>query len=197
MMTLETLNKFCDPLRATLRTPFNIGEFTYACNGNIAVRVPRIEGATGVGEEKLPSLFDSAKTPDSFVEIDAVEIKTEFLVCNDCAGLGYFKRCKDCEGTGFKACDNCGHEEECETCKGEGQTADKSGEKDCIKCKATGQIIIDQHFLLGGSKFKREYINLISTLPNVKIGAFDKPNYDPVCFTFDGGSGLVMPVRDM
>ena len=63
---LELLEKFVsknDP-REYMRSPFNRGEWTYATNGHIAVRVPKIDGVETPPEKHAPNnledLFQSA-----------------------------------------------------------------------------------------------------------------------------------------
>ena len=55
---LELLEKFVsknDP-REYMRSPFNRGEWTYATNGHIAVRVPKIDGVEILPEKHIPAL---------------------------------------------------------------------------------------------------------------------------------------------
>ena len=105
-MNLETLQQFCageGDIRYYLRAPFNQGAHTYATNGHIAIRVPRMEGFEEREEQKIKMLFATAPKLQlvSLPEIPPVTMK----VCSWCDGSGKYHvdrpyKCDVCRGSG-------------------------------------------------------------------------------------------------
>lgn len=203
------LKKFCenDQCRPYLNNPFSIGDFTYASDGRIAVRTPRLEG---VGE------VDGA--PDTIIKV-FTENLTAFdqakpvpkppqvanLPCKACRRTGKVTPCETCGGEGYQECD-LGHDHDCEDCDGNGVIAVHPGdEKDgieCSECDGLGRfpdapqglrtgVIIDGKVIVGLG-----YLRKLADLPSVKW-SIDHRTYPeaPIPFWFDGGEGVLMPMR--
>ena len=82
---LELLKKFVsqDDPRKYMRSPFTRGEWTYATNGHIAVRVPKIDGVEILPEKHIPNLdglFQSAGDND-FIALPWMPPLEECLLC--------------------------------------------------------------------------------------------------------------------
>jgi hypothetical protein len=120
-MKLEELKQFCgiEETCPYLHEPFSRGDFTYATNGHIMVRVPRLPevtaGADIVDPEK-PFLQDRR---GPLFDLTALSRLT-YTPCENCDGAGYGDLCEECGGTGGGECPECGHAEECEACGGKG-----------------------------------------------------------------------------
>jgi hypothetical protein len=92
------LMPFCDhePYRC-LDAPFSQGEWTYATNGHIAVRVPRLaeiperQGAPPIDVEKV--FIDNAAT--TYEQLPWFDLSPS--QCSQCGGLGRRHKCPDCE----------------------------------------------------------------------------------------------------
>jgi hypothetical protein len=110
-MTLDELKRFCGTrdFRDYLNAPFSLGEWTYACDGIIAVRIPRIDA---VAERELPKsmlkLLPNYFTKEfsEWVPVPTVTIRP-YENCDICYGtteiecnLGHIHDCDACEGTG-------------------------------------------------------------------------------------------------
>lgn len=132
MTTLEILDidlmPFCDddPSRC-LDAPFSWGEWTYATNGHIAVRVPRlteIPERQKAPNDKAEKIFsnNAATTYEPLPKVDLTPSQ-----CKQCGGRGRMHECPDCE---------C----ECTLCYG-------SGEAD--------QIVKIGHLLFAGEYIRR------------------------------------------
>lgn len=67
-MNKDYLQKFCstDSFRVNINKPFSQGEYTYATNGHIIVRVPRIEG---IGEQEKSDKFKPVEPEKLFAAI--------------------------------------------------------------------------------------------------------------------------------
>lgn len=157
------LKPFCgdNDIRYYLNEPFSEGEFTYATNGHILIRVPRRDD---IPEEKTMS----DRAPKLFVDfamqksLDIPEVPAPEMVDCECVTSNgdlseteVLQKCEDCGGT-FK-----------------------------VELWGVG---ID----LGDSRFALRYLRLLKTLPNCKIS----PNGQKQApFKFDGGDGLLMPMR--
>lgn len=167
------LKKFCctDGSRAYLMTPFTIGEFTYATNGHIAVRVPAlaewpVAEKPGLMFEKAPELF--AKDVTEFKPLPSIEFPP----------IDEEDECSACDGRG--------HEHDCEDCQ-----------CICSNCAGTGleQPFNDMTVGIGTCIFHAKYIALLKELPAIEIGPTDPR--EPVRFRFAGGEAVIMPRSSM
>lgn len=145
-MNANDLKKYCDDPangRYKLTAPWSEGDYTYASNGHILVRVPRIDDPA-INERKgvkicgtpLGEYFD--KVPEKWYPIPEVHPKEQD--CPDCNGKGKFK---------YK-----GETVQCEECDGKGRF---------------DRHISDD---VGGVLFSDVYLSWIAALPNPSIGPF-------------------------
>lgn len=195
-MDIEILKRFCatDVSRHRLEAPFSQGEWTFATNGHIAVRVPRMKAvAAAEGAPDCVGLFSKSADLEN-PERDWVNPPEPFFSirpCADCAGQGFIKfcdhtdggYCKRCAGREFVPCEKKHPKaEECFECDGKGEIRD-------------GAVLIEGP--KGQVKADSRYIELIRLLPNPKIALHgnESDRGEPLCFRFDGGDGLLMPMR--
>ena len=178
--------------REYLREPFLHKGFIYATNGHMAIR---ISDNGKVQENKdapknIHSLFDVVI--NDFIDIPALPKKVP---------------CEYCDGDGKGRA-----KEECDECDGNGSFAYRSHTYDCKECDGAGTVYVGSlsaditcEYCIGGWKlwsymdigegrFQCAYIEKILTLQNVK---FMRPvNSEDACkFIFDGGEGIIMPMR--
>src|SRR5271166_2898199 len=108
MLTPGDLAKFVstDVERARMARPWSRGEFTYATNGHIMVRIPRLaevpecSDAPDVEGIVMPLLADQTET----APLPAYELpKVDKNECRTCEGRGLEHDCPDCECE----CDDC------------------------------------------------------------------------------------------
>lgn len=167
-MTIN-LTQFCsdEDWREYLHSPFSFGEYTYASNGCMAVRVARRDDAPEAGDkqikpsETLVKIFSKAETrsPEKLaIRMPDAPKKIE---------------CERCEGSGHADhdCPNC--ECECEDCDGE------------------GSLTLRQRVRFGSFDLDAKYLRMIWPLPELKI-SLEKDDGEPVFFTFSGGDGVIM-----
>lgn len=162
------LKQFCgeDVFRPSLQSPFSRGEFTFATDGSVCVRVPRRDDVGDIKEAPNPeSLFHTHKSNEHralgrFDFPEDIDAKKE---CTHCKGSRLEHDCPDC---------SC----ECEACDG---TGEMSAAKN-VSCS------------VGGVWFAARYIRRIQTLPNLRIASTPKVG-KAMHFVFDGGDGLLMP----
>ena len=167
------LEPFCgkEGNRPYLHHPFSRDEFTFATDGRICVRVPRIAGIPErdkheINPTNLP--WDQTAEFSPLPELKLPPQTTDMELCA-CYG-GKIHDCPDCE---------C----ECENCDGRGETKVNSDDDKSIDILAL--------------PFGLRYVRLVTTLPNVQIAKIAWPN-DTVTglrFKFDGGDGLLMPLK--
>jgi hypothetical protein len=136
-MTLDELKNFCatGDIRYYLNAPFSLGEWTYACNGFLAVRIPRVDTVAEVEVPKnmlksLSELF--AKEFSDWVPVPAVTIRPDV-------------NCEMCHGTAELEC-NLGHTHDCDACEGTGK---ESG------------YTLDHKTMIGDTCFADNYLALI------------------------------------
>ena len=171
-MTID-LTQFCERngFRLWMAEPFGIGEYTYASNGVILVRVPRSDWPSAdLPSEVLPAsfhrilkwLYDSP----AMAPIPAIPPGPYYETCFMCGGSGEVDY--DCCG---------GHIDECEECDGEGVTEKKT------------------YYRFGSRSFDARYLRMIKALPDSRL-AIEGPQMDGALFTFTGGRGLLMAVNE-
>jgi hypothetical protein len=159
-----------DPFRPYLTAPFSVGEFTYATDGIVIVRVARLKNV-----DELPK--DSVlKDPDKVVAGAAKAFYASppsyklppappaDLDCETCAGRGKVHSCPDCDCI-------------CDVCSGSGKQASETK--------------VSTEF--DGVNFGLRYLRKVLALPGIE---FSKPHFpEQMFFRFDGGVGALMPLR--
>ena len=101
-MTTKHLQNFCAFRHQcdALNAPFSVGEYTYATDRRIAVRVPRIESVEEVAfPANIASVFQVAH--------EDLPVALPVTKCDWC-------------GDGAALCAHCGHEGPCKRCDGKG-----------------------------------------------------------------------------
>lgn len=164
------LTKFArdiDGTRPYLAKPFSAGDFTYATNGHILVRVPRIESTKEIEKkghwdkplegyetaEYEPASLNLPPRAETLEECERCEGSGKDHDCPECCCL-----CRRCDGFGFEDPDR------------------------------------DEKFKIGGLPFALRYVRLMAALPGLEI--MKSPVYAaPLLFRFDGGIGAVMGLR--
>lgn len=180
-MKVEQLKEFCSNNSALkkLCSPWSRGEYTYATNGHILVRVKRLdEIAENPASPDADNMFaDNTKHPWQWMDVPEPVWTVEKCEC--CQGTG-----KHCVAPAEIACEE----------------RDEIG-IDCRDCVGgeikKGTVTIDGP--QGKVAFDSKYIAMLRNLPGVKIGVLGNQCSPipaiPSPFTFDGGDGLLMPMR--
>ena len=192
----ELLNRFTanssDP-REYMRAPFTRGDWTYATNGHIAVRVPKIDGMEILPDKHIPKLeglFESVCF-DACIALPPLPPQEE---CSMCSGTGITYECEECEGDG--EFENGSHTYTCKECDGSGQVEYSGGiAVACRHCGGTGKKLV-KTINVGRSHFDLFYLHLINGLPGARFSPGAGP-MDYAWFVFDGGEGVLMPRRDL
>lgn len=166
---IDILKMFCadsSDTRYYLHKPFTKDGYTWATSGHMIVRVPIVDGiGDHEGTPNVSKVFN-----DAFSEKNMRPLM--------CAVPEIADNERDCE-----ECDGRGTEHDCPDCKCE-----------CEYCNGSGRIKAKTSISVGGALFNAEYIKLLSSLPNLIIQG-DPEKFKPMSFTFDGGCGLIMPLR--
>ena len=171
-MKKEDLQRFCDTegFRHTLETPWSTEKFTYASNGHIIVRVPRI--ADVPERSNAPKIEGTCVgesfnyDPEKWYPIPKIETP-KFTECSTCKGSGEITQCHECGCT----------------------LPIKEGI--CTDCDGSGNILKHSSVEVGGSLFSNVYLYDIGRLERAEIaprGAMESAR-----FRFEGGDGLLMP----
>lgn len=197
-MKQAELSVFAGPDYPKMAGPFSFGDYSYATNGHILVRVPRLADVPEweALNEKVARLFEGLDFPAltaALVEIPDFP-QPEPEPCPVCGGTGKISTCPECGGDGEVTFENDFHEYECDclTCYGSGKVS--GHESLCGDCNGTGKRKVTEMIEVGCTGFSSHYLNLMrERLPGVKIAPTgpEKPNY----FKWDGGDGFLMPMR--
>lgn len=160
-MTPEQLKPFCgtEELISYLKTPYTRGDYTYATNAHIMVRVPRMDGFDIDCDAADQRLVNTANSSE--------KLFSEYFSATDLRPMVYGnlpslveKTCKEC------------------------------GTVHLVPEKSESSISVS----IGEAFFCLKYVRLMQTLLSVCVQRKPDPE-KPMSFTFDGGEGLLMPLR--
>lgn len=192
--------------RHYLHRPHPLLDGAAASNGYILVFAAGVvvpvadEGAQPL-PPKTASLFEeyirAVKAFDFANPTDVGALSLEgYEKCRLCAGHGRLHRreCVDCDGEGtFEHGRHC---YECKECRGDGGTVFGTNDASDVTCsECLGSRLRPDTVLFGGvegSGINTIYARLLQRLPSCVI-AWDERNLIP--FRFDGGCGLLQPMR--
>lgn len=198
IMDLETLKRFSskDPTRTQILEPWSRGEYSFATDSRILIRVPRLD--------QIPENRDAPATDHLFAKFPHAgnwlsipglpEPQDE--PCPECEGSGKESaRCQACKGEGTTLCPTCEDGDlKCRKCHGTGFDEENRGGTSCEHCDGSGKRPIRQSITVGNEVVDARYLRLIRDLPNVRI-ANGRKEACALTFVFDGGDGLIMPIR--
>jgi len=193
---------FCNPndKRPHVNRPFTQGDYTYALDGALIVRVPKMNGFDMEDEKKFPAVDTLPWDHDTLTvwEDPPSGALSGIPKCGICDGTKKASTCPECDGEGVVEFDNVHHtyECECETCYGDGYA--KGGIKDCPECEGTGKDLKKGRVKFGDRYFSVYYIRKIKKeLTGIKMSRHGDPNdHAPLLFIFDGGCGMLMPMGE-
>lgn len=199
------LKEFCaaGEWRSYLEQPFSIGEFTYATNGHMALRVPRRAdvGSVKNAPESIAGMFEKVEGKEAGARPLPNIPDVPMSVCRDCRGGGKVTSCRECGGEGELECD-LGHDHECGDCDGRGffpaLGREDSAIRPCPKCYGGGRV--PEHgwdtpvIFPEGVAISIRYARKIAKLPGIRVNSAETYG-GPLPFWFDGGAGLLMPLR--
>lgn len=190
---------------SSIGAPWSVGEWSVATNGHILVRVAR--RADIPENDKAPDLSKPLAQAAHATDIAPIPNFTmpETKACRQCRGNKMMTECPDCSGQGYRTCPTCDHDKDCDDCDGTGQVRPQSGEPQewCQECDGDG---VDWKSPSGETRYviiakntmiQLRYASWIMDLPRHKISLTHREpdNGRSIPFTFDGGDGLLMPLR--
>lgn len=176
------------------KTPWGRGEWSYATDCKMVIRVPRLDEFGERGEND----GDTNRFDDLLAAVTAT---TWYCVPDYLpAAPGPCPRCHGVPAVKCEACDGDGHVawefrhggrtydavEDCPVCDG-------AGTVECTECVGTGKGV-EPVVEVGPALIHADYLRLLARLPGCRLAPVD--GWGPVVFEFDGGGrGAVMPVR--
>lgn len=168
-MNLDLLKEFCctDEDRPSIQTPWSEGMWSYASDGRIMVKIPR--------DVNIP---ENPKAPTRLHEVWKAfpDGEVDWMPLPEIPEKPDPERCGECLGSGRCIC-SCEHEHDCGQCDG-------TGEKEVI-----------QSIHYGVRRMNCDYLRLIERLPNPLCAVAYGDKHTALAFKFDGGTGLVMPIK--
>jgi hypothetical protein len=161
------LKQFCstNPFLSYLHSPLSFGDYTFASNGAIIVRVDRrpdaAEGAPPMTEKGVHRVL--ALEPDLQYRALPKYAYPPVIIS------------------------------QCEFCDGTGKEEDHDDYWPCIACDGTGNAKPKSSLSVGGVAFDTQYLRNISVLPNIEIEKTTSERR-ALRFRFTGGVGALMPL---
>ncbi len=198
MNAAEFLKPFCGD-EERHKSPWRIGDYAYATNGIVAVRIPADDSVAEIPDCADGWLWfvESARKIDFLVEVNSFIDIPEFTLyvgdeCSRCCGSGKTSKCRECDGDGelelesdynlYEVC--------CKSCDGSGARA--GGSDICHLCYGAGKE--GGWVLLGKQYIAMRLWSLVNKLPGLKCHLSDDPAAD-VVFQFDGGRAVIATLR--
>jgi hypothetical protein len=143
------LQRFCGnewEVRQWLRNPFKMGACVYACNGHIALRVPR---------DEFPDVGENEHAAKSVVRL-------------------FEEALNDTHDTSFAPIPDLPPNETCGSCKGTGREWTEGETDSCFDCNGLG--VAYAYRLVGDAGFNSEYLRWLHELPNARIATRGEKN---------------------
>lgn len=187
--------------RFDLTCPAVFGEYVYATDGRVAVRMPcdpelakEIDAAReGTRCPRIPDVF-SGEWSD-----EPLAMPTDFTAatCERCQGKGVSDTttCKTCKGEGYYECFECGQDVRCDECRGKGEATYKGREFKCEYCDGTGQNGMTK-ISCGPVHIAYRFLSIVRDAGAVLYPAKEMPAKNAVLWRVPGTDieGLVMPI---
>lgn len=209
------LKKFCrkNYFSETLKEPFNEGDYTYAADGSILVRIDKIQEITmEYPSIKAGKIIEENKINGNEIWIDPPKFEIIEKNCTECKGTGKIIVCKECGGSGgiqFSniynvydvECLSCGGKEvvntngKCEDCEGTGKYKEYSNPIIKASVRIATDIRVNGIYEELEVMINGMYLEMIQDLPNIKIALQDSST-KCIKLKFDGGIGLLMPMSN-
>ena len=199
--------------REHLRKPWRAGEWVYATNGHLAVRVPAASFPDAQENAKAPTTigdlfaraFDSKAPSDFRLMPDLQPLKK----CGWCKGKGRMHsiKCPDCDDDGefmhghhTYTCQECEHDP-----AGPGRLECSPGDEGanetaCSACYGLGYQSRDNgRTNIGDAHYSTVYLHMLAELPQVAICPGEPASTairpTAAALSFDGGQAILMPYR--
>jgi len=193
---IDLLQKFCHETKEELLTPFNMGDYTYTSDGWIALRVKKINGFDGgEGYPHIERLRWNHHDLSDWSNPPSIELG-DLDECRQCKGYGRVQECPECSGEGIVYLANAfnEYENDCATCRTDGEVYTNSEDGNiCDRCNGKGKEIF-KALPWGEGHINALNVVRLSVLPGLKISKVGD-GLEPWCFIFDGGEGIVIPMR--
>ena len=222
-MNLNTLSAFCKSW-GDLSSPFRVGDFVYATDGYVAVRVSgaALEGdlpesgnsiITGAAEklDDLPSDSVGYGTP---LPIHGHDFEQEERQCENCEGEGVLYDCLECGGSGEIEFDSgyADYADTCKSCDGHGQIVRSQWERtfprrgvelttvtECDDCDGSGKVSSNPDIYINGVCFQGQFLKRFMGFEGATIEVYSacvgmEQVHKPALVKWDEGEGLIMPV---
>lgn len=192
-VTLETLKRFCHDNRVPMTELFSQGGYSYATDGKIAIRIPRVKMVgEKVGTPQMDRLPWGHRDVSDWMGLPYYDT-TSLDRCGACHGDGTLQDCPECDGEGVVSLDNEYNEYECEckTCGGEAALpGDLVEGRNCSVCGGTGTALTEA-ISWGAGYIAIHLLEKIKSLPDARLSLVGDGNA-PFMFIFRGGEGIVM-----
>lgn len=192
MITIDMLQRFCadDHARATITKPFSFGDYTYATNGHVCIRVPRMAEVTPESDIITRLTWDHEEI-SGWQEMPYGYLVPPMVLCPSCRGSKLYQACLGCEFN--RACD----EDEMKDCERLMETGAR-----CTECDRDGRVYGKRCFRVlmceGGTNLNGEYLELLRILPGhiwIAPDPKDSLHANVRIRSSAGWDGLLMPMR--
>lgn len=191
-MNVEAIESVCEKDHPKLGRPWRAGEWIYASNGKICVRL----AASDLNANELPGAFNLAAFAWDHDQVkEWIRLKPEQILteCKACKGSGKGGWCDECNGCGEVEvkCEDCDdtHTHDCPTCHRDRRS---HATTPCAECRGTGKAADKKaHTKIGSRHFANWLLSLAADCGDGTVEIDADPG-EKARIRFDGGCGYVM-----
>lgn len=186
-MTTQELQRYCDPARQALATPWSRGDYTYATDGRVAARVPRLAEVTREDGPNAALLF-ATWPAEGWMPVPELPPAAERPSCLECQGTGETPTCPQCCGEGEVEWHyyHWTRQDECPVCQG------KSGTYPCTVCDGLGTLDPPrQEVWIGSAVVDAALLRRFCGLPDLEVAV---ATIDLLAVRWTGGDGVIATI---
>lgn len=189
------IQRFCgvgDP-REWLLAPWRDRGHIYATNGHWLAEIVD-DGREVVERDKHPDVVAMFTKNERTTDWRDIPVLPPKVNCDLCKGKGGYRliACLDCDGDGHFEHGN--HDYTCKECEGTGNIGDEDKDTICTWCDGIGEScsrVARVDFAING--YDARYLRWLRKLPGIRVA--ESTLNGPLLFEFEGGRGLLMPMR--
>lgn len=190
---------FCQEGFNKLESPVLMDGYLYATDGKMAIRIDKKKclDVNFDNAKEIPVKIDEIlKAVKQLEKIDLSDVhELQIAKCPKCND-GVSRGCEECDGTGVTKCSECEQLRDCPEC------ADEPHPRKCFFCNGNGKYYTEEIVVIAPEITVQGKL-LMTIMSNLTGVQFYKSTCSllthtkfVIYFTFDGGEGVLLPLRN-